>query len=57
MPATVEEIERLARELHVERGKVEQKAHGQGSVPWDQLGESYRVSLRRMAQEKLEGSK
>jgi hypothetical protein len=52
--ATPEEIEHLAQQLHLEISEEAKRGHRQGIVPWDQLGESFKASVRRIAQAKLD---
>lgn len=55
MTATDDQVEALAYELYQAKAKQEASAHGQGVTPWDQLGESFKHSLREMARAQLEG--
>lgn len=50
-------IEELAQQIYADMAAEGKKSHRQGIVPWGEVGETYRVSLRRMAQERLEDQK
>jgi hypothetical protein len=50
---TPQQISELAQQMHREKSAAEAAHHKGHAVPWNELGESYRISLLRMAEKKL----
>jgi hypothetical protein len=50
---TPEQINDMAQQMHREKSAVETSYHRCNAVPWNELGESYKVSLLRDAEKRL----